>query len=177
MDRYPASAAPSIFTVYFSAGINRAPLTRTALSLIASYFVDAQNGVPSVPPEDSLHNGFPYGQCTYYVATRRAVDWSGNAIAWWRAARGKRPEGRVPVEGATACATGFEPVPASISPLMLQPCAPWSPEATKIDCPSAAAAWKTYSILGRLQAIDPQIDLDRPAANALPGHLFDMRLE
>ena len=47
------------------------------------------------------------------------------------------------VDGSTACATGLEPVDATISPLMLQPCAPWSPEATKIDCPSAAAAWKS----------------------------------
>jgi surface antigen len=34
------------------------------------------------------------------VATQRAVNWSGNAINWWRAARGKRPEGKVPVQGA-----------------------------------------------------------------------------
>ena len=49
----------------------------------------------------------------------------------------------VPVEGSTACATGSEPVLAEISPLMLQPSEPWSPEATKIDCPSVAAAWKS----------------------------------
>jgi surface antigen len=69
-------------------------------ALIASFFVDADNGVPSVPPQTPLHDGFPYGQCTYYVATQRAVDWSGNAINWWRAARGKRPEGQVPIQGA-----------------------------------------------------------------------------
>ena len=49
----------------------------------------------------------------------------------------------VPVDGSTVCATGLVPVDAAILPLMLQPCAPWSPEATKIDCPSAAAAWKS----------------------------------
>jgi LysM repeat protein len=81
---------------YLQVPLSRAP----AGALISSYFVDAQNGVPSVPPQTPLHDGFPYGQCTYYVATRRAVEWSGNAIDWWRAAGSKRPEGRLPVEGA-----------------------------------------------------------------------------
>ncbi len=47
------------------------------------------------------------------------------------------------MEGSTAWATGSEPVVALMAPLMLQPCDPWSPEATKIDCPSVAAAWKS----------------------------------
>ena len=91
-----SSNSPMLAGSYLQVPLSRAP----AGALIASYFVDAQNGVPSVPPQDTLHDGFPYGQCTYYVATRRAVDWSGNAIDWWRAARGKRPEGRVPSQGA-----------------------------------------------------------------------------
>ena len=77
------------------------PLSRAPSgALISSFFADAQGGTPSVPAQTLLHDGFPYGQCTYYVATRRAVDWSGNAINWWRAARGKRAEGHVPVQGA-----------------------------------------------------------------------------
>ena len=91
-----SSNSPMLAGSYLQVPLSRAP----AGALIASYFVDAQNGVPSVPPQVPLHDGFPYGQCTYYVATRRAVNWSGNAINWWAAARGKRPEGHVPVQGA-----------------------------------------------------------------------------
>jgi surface antigen len=88
--------APMLAGSYLQVPLSRAP----AGALIASYFVDADNGVPSVPPQNPLHDGFPYGQCTYYVATRRAVNWSGNAINWWNAARGKRPEGHLPIQGA-----------------------------------------------------------------------------
>jgi LysM repeat protein len=91
-----SSNAPMLAGSYLQVPLSRAP----AGALISSYFVDAQNGVPSVPPQVPLHDGFPYGQCTYYVATRRAVNWSGNAINWWAAAQGKRPEGHVPVQGA-----------------------------------------------------------------------------
>jgi LysM repeat protein len=91
-----SSNSPMLAGSYLQVPLSRAP----AGALISSYFVDAQNGIPSVPPQTLFHDGFPYGQCTYYVATRRAVDWSGNAINWWGAARGKRPEGHVPVEGA-----------------------------------------------------------------------------
>jgi LysM repeat protein len=87
--------APMAGGSYLQVPLSRAPDG----ALIGSYFV-AENGVPAVPPQTPFHDGFPYGQCTYYVATRRAVDWSGNAINWWRAARGKRPEGRLPVQGA-----------------------------------------------------------------------------
>jgi len=69
-------------------------------ALIGSYFVDAQNGIPAVPAVVPVKDNFPFGQCTYYVATRRNVTWSGNAVNWWWNARGKRPEGEVPVEGA-----------------------------------------------------------------------------
>ncbi len=56
-------------------------------------------GAPTAagPP---VSNHFPYGQCTYYVATRRNVPWNGNAIAWlWNAAP-FRPEGSTPRPGA-----------------------------------------------------------------------------
>ena len=48
-------------------------------------------------------NHFAFGQCTYYVATRRCVPWFGNAGEWWdRAAAYGFPEGRVPRVGAIA---------------------------------------------------------------------------
>ncbi|HEV3283015.1 MAG TPA: CHAP domain-containing protein [Solirubrobacteraceae bacterium] len=88
--------APLTAGSYLQVPLSRAPTG----ALISSFFADAGGGTPSVPPQTLLHDGFPYGQCTYYVATRRAVDWSGNAINWWRAARGKRAEGHLPVQGA-----------------------------------------------------------------------------
>ncbi len=91
-----SSNAPMIGDSYLQVPLSRAPDG----SLIASYFVEAQNGVPSVAVATPLHDGFPYGQCTYYVATRRAVNWSGNAVDWWWSARSRRPEGQVPVQGA-----------------------------------------------------------------------------
>ena len=69
-------------------------------SLISAYFADAAGGIPAVPSVPALTDNFPYGQCTYYVATRRAVSWGGNAAAWWWTARGHRPEGHVPIQGS-----------------------------------------------------------------------------
>jgi hypothetical protein len=68
-------------------------------SLNPAAFVPATAGIPEVPPS---HGGdsFPYGECTYYVATQRNITWAGNADEWWRNARSSRPEGEVPVAGA-----------------------------------------------------------------------------
>ena len=68
-------------------------------ALISTRFVVADRGVPQVAPNHAA-DGFPYGQCTWYVASRRAVTWGGNAWVWWFAAAGTRPEGHVPVQGA-----------------------------------------------------------------------------
>ena len=46
------------------------------------------------------------------------------------------------MQGSATCATGWEPVDAAVTPLTLQPSEPWSPDATKTDWPSTAAAWK-----------------------------------
>lgn len=72
-------------------------------SLVGRYFARAPGGVPSiVEVHTSLPDGFPYGQCTYYAAMRRNVNWSGNAWVWFDAANGIRPEGHVPVMGSLA---------------------------------------------------------------------------
>jgi surface antigen len=62
---------------------------------------------PAVPFDQYQRRGgasngmFPWGQCTYYVATRRHVPWSGDAWTWYRNARAfGRPEGHTPVAGA-----------------------------------------------------------------------------
>jgi LysM repeat protein len=88
--------APLNSGTYLQVPLNRAPIG----SLIASYFVDTVGGVPAVPATTPLKDNFPYGQCTYYVASRRAVNWGGNAGDWWWTARAFRPEGQVPVQGA-----------------------------------------------------------------------------
>lgn len=49
----------------------------------------------------SSYNRFPYGWCTYYVASRRNVPWSGNAGDWyWNARSAGYSTGRAPAAGA-----------------------------------------------------------------------------
>jgi peptidoglycan hydrolase CwlO-like protein len=63
---------------------------------------------PLIPPATGLLGGscgnhFAYGQCTYYVATRRCVPWFGNAREWLgRAAALGYSVGRSPQRGAIA---------------------------------------------------------------------------
>jgi surface antigen len=47
-------------------------------------------------------NGFPWGYCTWYAASKRGdVTWRGNAGTWLRNAQAQgRPTGRVPAKGA-----------------------------------------------------------------------------
>jgi peptidoglycan hydrolase CwlO-like protein len=48
-------------------------------------------------------NHFAYGQCTWYVASRRCIPWFGNAWEWWHnAAALGYPEGHDPRLGAIA---------------------------------------------------------------------------
>ncbi|MFN2465194.1 MAG: CHAP domain-containing protein [Candidatus Dormibacteria bacterium] len=50
----------------------------------------------------SSYNHFPWGQCTYYVASRRNIPWNGNAWQWFGAAQ------------ASGMATGARPRPGAI---------------------------------------------------------------
>lgn len=70
-------------------------------ALNSEAFVPMAVGIPEVAASQG-EDSFPYGQCTYYVATRRAVTWAGNAGRWWENARPYRPEGNVPVAGSIA---------------------------------------------------------------------------
>ena len=46
-------------------------------------------------------NHFAFGQCTWYVASRRCIPWLGNAYQWWANARAAGfAEGHVPQAGA-----------------------------------------------------------------------------
>ncbi len=54
-----------------------------------------------IGPSGSGANHFPFGWCTYYVATRRYVPWLGNAITWlWGARTFGFATGSVPRVGA-----------------------------------------------------------------------------
>jgi surface antigen len=51
--------------------------------------------------QSSCGNHFAYGQCTWYVASRRCIPWVGNARDWyWNAARMGYPVGHAPAVGA-----------------------------------------------------------------------------
>lgn len=65
--------------------------------------LDQQQAGPPPPSGSSSPCGdhFAYGQCTWYVATRRCIPWDGNADQWYyNAARYGYPEGHVPAVGA-----------------------------------------------------------------------------
>lgn len=62
----------------------------------------AAGSVPaSVPNSGSCGDHFSYGQCTWYVASRRCIPWSGNARDWfYQAQRYGYPVGHSPQPGA-----------------------------------------------------------------------------
>lgn len=61
----------------------------------------SRTSVPSYVPRSSGPNRFPWGYCTWYVASRRHVPWRGNAWQWYGNAQAYgRPVGKVPVVGA-----------------------------------------------------------------------------
>lgn len=74
--------------------------------IASQWVVPNADDLPAVPSAQDQrggpsNSGFPWGQCTYYVSTRRKVDWNGDAWLWFRNARqAGRPEGHTPVAGA-----------------------------------------------------------------------------
>lgn len=55
----------------------------------------------SYVPSSSGPNHFPYGWCTWWVASKRNIPWSGNAWQWYGNAQAYgRPVGQTPVPGA-----------------------------------------------------------------------------
>jgi surface antigen len=59
------------------------------------------SSVPGYITPSSGSNRFPWGYCTYYVASRRNIPWNGNAWQWYGNAQAYgRPVGRTPVPGA-----------------------------------------------------------------------------
>jgi surface antigen len=80
------------------------PAAASPTSLPAADFVPVKVGVPEVvPTTPAPANKFPWGECTYWVASQRYIPWSGNAVNWWVNAQAYgAPEGQVPVVGAIA---------------------------------------------------------------------------
>lgn len=80
------------------------PVAASPTSLPAADFVPLKVGVPEVVPTTRAPvNKFPWGECTYWVASQRYIPWSGNAVNWWVNAQAfGAPEGQVPVLGAIA---------------------------------------------------------------------------
>lgn len=80
------------------------PKAASPSSLPVQDFAPLAAGVPEVvPSQPKAVNPFPWGQCTYWVASQRYVPWQGNAVQWWPEARAYGvPEGQVPVVGAIA---------------------------------------------------------------------------
>jgi len=66
------------------------------------YAPQQQTQVANVYHPTSGYNNFPYGYCTWYVASRRNVAWSGDASAWYGNA------------AAAGYGVGSRPVPGSI---------------------------------------------------------------
>jgi surface antigen len=61
----------------------------------------SSSSVPGYITPSSGNNRFPWGYCTYYVASRRNIPWNGNAWQWYgNAIAYGRPVGRAPVAGA-----------------------------------------------------------------------------
>ena len=76
---------------------------------IAAQIADIDNQIAALenPQQSSVNGGgscgnhFAYGQCTWYVASRRCIPWSGNASQWYyNAAAAGFKEGHSPVVGA-----------------------------------------------------------------------------
>ncbi len=68
--------------------------------------IDQELAAGSAPRRSAANQGtcgnhFAYGQCTWYVATRRCIPWVGNADQWYtNAAKMGYPEGHTPEVGA-----------------------------------------------------------------------------
>ncbi len=80
------------------------PSAASPTSLPTQDFEPLTVGIPDVvPTAPEAKNPYPFGQCTYWVASQRYVPWLGNAVAWWLLAQGfGYPEGQVPLVGAIA---------------------------------------------------------------------------
>lgn len=123
---------------------DRRPLTTAAFVpllllavLLAPGTASASAPAPSADPDgahqqlldgatfNSNPDNFDWGYCTWWVASRRSVPWSGDAIAWYDNAR------------ALGYGVGYEPVPGSI-----------------LVRHSASATWAAYGHVAYVEWVD-----------------------
>lgn len=68
---------------------------------LAAGLLSALSPGSAVNVQGPCGNHFSYGQCTWYVASRRCIPWLGNAYEWWSSARAAGyQEGKQPAVGA-----------------------------------------------------------------------------
>ncbi len=85
------------------AAANRDAAFQAASAQARPLLADLANQGAVAPSSGPCGNHFYYGQCTWYVATRRCIPWFGNADQWWGAAAAAGyAEGHTPVVGAVA---------------------------------------------------------------------------
>lgn len=74
---------------------------RAIAAQIAEIDQQLAGGGSSAPKSGSCGDHFAYGQCTWYVASRRCIPWGGNADEWYyNAVKYGFPEGHTPQVGA-----------------------------------------------------------------------------
>src|SRR5581483_2939484 len=105
------SDAPLATGQFLQIPANEAP----AGALNPHLFVDASNNVPEVISHGPSDNTFPYGQCTYWVASQpyAGVTWRGDAGTWLEAAKAVgRSTGMTPVAHSIVVFSGggYDPV-------------------------------------------------------------------
>lgn len=77
-------------------GISEERVPEISIEITAALYVP-----PRVTYSGPSAGRFPFGQCTYYVSTRRDVTWSGNGGEWYRNAQAAgRSVGQAPQVGA-----------------------------------------------------------------------------
>lgn len=75
------------------------PTPEISMEIKAAEYIPPRVAVK--PVVSQAIGGFPYGQCTWYVASRRPVSWSGNAHQWYRNAQAAGYKvGKVPTAGS-----------------------------------------------------------------------------
>lgn len=97
-DEVKAEEEPAASTPVLAEASDR-PTPEIVIEIKAAEYIPPKPTVASFAPVVS--NGFPYGQCTYYVAMKRPVGWGGNAGTWYYAAQAAGYKvGKTPAAGA-----------------------------------------------------------------------------
>jgi peptidoglycan DL-endopeptidase LytE len=98
-DLYGESIKPGMKLIIPDGVIEDAPAPAPATSTRSR--IATRGTAPSYVPSSSGPNRFPWGYCTWYVASKRYVPWRGNAHAWYgNSIAYGRAVGKTPVVGS-----------------------------------------------------------------------------